>query len=83
MNPAQSIQRYAELPMKVESELGRCFMPVREVLALAPGSVFKLPLPAGSNVQVLVGGAPFATGEFVRMGGVPAVRLLDFGGKAG
>jgi len=73
------LKRYAELPMNVESELGRCFMPVREVLALAPGSVFKLPVPAGSNVQLLVGGAPFAWGELLRTGGAPAVRLLKFG----
>lgn len=75
----EAIQRYAELPMNVEGELGRCLMPVREVLALAPGSVVRLPVPAGSHVQLLVGGAPFASGELVQLGGTPAVRLLNFG----
>jgi flagellar motor switch protein FliN/FliY len=77
------IQRFGEIPMTLESELGRCVLPVREILALAPGSVLNLRVPAGSNVQVLVGGAPFAAGELVQSGGAPAVRLLNFNqGKA-
>lgn len=79
MNAAEFIHRFGELPMTLESELGRCMMPVREILALAPGSVLTLPVPTGSNVKVLVGGAPFAAGELVRSGGAPAVRLLTFG----
>lgn len=75
------IQRYADLPMTVESELGRCTMPVREVLALGPGSVIKLPSRAGSEVKLFVGGAPFAAGEFIRSGETPAVRLLTFGSR--
>ena len=65
--------------MTLEGELGRCAMPVREILALAPGSVSKLPNPTGGNVQVLVGGAPFAAGELVRIGGATAIRLITFG----
>ncbi len=79
MNAAEFIHRYGELPMTLESELGRCMLPVREILALAPGSVMKLPVPAGANVRVLVGGAPFAGGELVRSGSAPAIRLLTFG----
>ena len=78
MNAAEIIQRYGELPMTLESELGRCEMPVREILALAPGSVLKLPIPSGGKVRVRVGGAPFAAGELVRSGGATAIRLLTF-----
>jgi flagellar motor switch protein FliN len=76
---AELIHRYGELPLTLESELGRCVLPVREILALGPGSVLKLPVPTGGLVQVLVGGAPFAAGELVRSGDGPAVRLLNFG----
>lgn len=80
---SELLQRYGDVPMTLESELGRCMLPVREVLALAPGSVIKLPSRAGSDVQLFVGGAPFAAGEFIRSGEAPAVRLLSFGsGKA-
>lgn len=74
----EQIRRYAELPLVLESEIGRCMLPVREVLALAPGSVIKLPGAPG-RVQLLAGGAPFATGEVIRSGGAPAVRVLAFG----
>jgi flagellar motor switch/type III secretory pathway protein FliN len=79
VNAAELIHRYGELPMTLEGELGRCVLPVREILALAPGSVLKLPVRTGGNVQVLVGGAPFAAGELVRSGGASAIRLLNFG----
>jgi flagellar motor switch/type III secretory pathway protein FliN len=78
MNAVEVIHRYGELPMMLEGELGRCVMPVREILALAPGSVVKLQNPAGGKVQVLVGGAPFAAGELVKSGGTTAIRLLTF-----
>ena len=83
MTAAEQIEFYSELPMAVESELGRCMLPVRDVLALSAGSVLKLSVAAGSNVQVLVGGAPFGTAEVVRTGKTPAVRLLSFQKRKG
>jgi flagellar motor switch/type III secretory pathway protein FliN len=78
MITAEQISRYAELPLAVESELGRRMLPMREVMALSVGSIIRLPVPSGSNVQVLVGEAPFAAGEVVRIGKTPAIRLLSF-----
>jgi flagellar motor switch protein FliN len=77
------LTRYADLSLSVEAEIGRCAMPLRELVALAPGSVIKLPVRAGSAVQVLVGDAPFASGELMRTGKGPAIRLLNFGGEGG
>jgi len=79
----EQIQRYGELPLVVESEIGRCMLPVREVLALAPGSVIKLPVAVGAPVQLIAGGAPLASGEVVRSGGATAVRVLHFGKRKG
>jgi flagellar motor switch protein FliN/FliY len=72
------IERFGDLPLRVESVIGRSMLPVREILALGPGSIIKLSAPAGSHAEVLVGGAPFGSGEVVRSGGAPAVRLLNF-----
>lgn len=83
MLSSEHISRYADLPLVVETELGRCMLPMREVLALSAGSVIKLPLPAGSKVHLLVGGAPFAAGEVVRHGEAKAVRLLNFDKRKG
>lgn len=75
----EQIRRYAELPLVVESEIGRCMLAVREVLALAPGSVVKLPVSSTARVQLLAGGAPFATGEVTRSGSAAAIRVVGFG----
>ena len=77
----EQIKRYAGLPLVVESELGRRMLPMRDVVALAPGSIIKLQAVSGANVSVLVGGAPFATGEVIRIGKAPGVRLVSFGNK--
>ena len=77
----EQIARYAMLPLPVESELGRCTMAVRDILALAPGSVIKLSNPVGSKVSVYAGGTLFASGELVRIGGSIAVRLSGFKNK--
>jgi flagellar motor switch protein FliN len=83
MNPTEALTHYGDLLLAVEAEIGRCAMPLRELAALAPGSVIKLPVRAGSAVQVLVGDAPFASGELMRADKGPAIRLLSFGGKEG
>lgn len=83
MNPTEALTRYADLLLSVGAEIGRCTMPLRELAALAPGSVIRLPVRAGSAVQVLVGDAPFASGELMRAEKGPAIRLLNFGGGGG
>jgi flagellar motor switch/type III secretory pathway protein FliN len=81
MTSAEEINRYAELPFTVEAELGCLMLPMREVLALAPGSVLRLPGRSGSVIGLLAGGVPFASGDVVRVGDAPAVRLKSFAAK--
>ncbi len=76
ITPEQA-QPYAELPFVVESELGTLMLPLREVLALGPGSVIRLPVPSRSPIRVLVGDTFFATGEAIRAANAPAVRVLS------
>ena len=78
MISSEQANRYAELPFVVEAELGRLMLPMREILALAPGSIIRLPVRSGARVGLLAGGAPFASGEVVRIGHAPAVRLQAF-----
>lgn len=75
MTNAENLTRFATLSLPVESELGRCTMLVREVLALAPGSILKLTRPVGSPVDLYVGGARFSAGEIVKTGDALAVRV--------
>ena len=79
MNSTEALILYGDLLLSVEAEIGRCSMPLRELVALAPGSVIKLPVRTGSALQVLVGEAPFASGELMRADKGAAIRLLNFG----
>ena len=78
MTAAEKVARFAKVTLPLEPELGRCMMPVREILSLAPGSVIKLSRPVGSNVDVRVGGTPLGQAELLRVGGALSVRLTSF-----
>jgi flagellar motor switch protein FliN/FliY len=51
--------------LQIVAELGRRRMKVRDLVALAPGSVIELDRAAGSPVDVMVNGALLAHGEVV------------------
>jgi flagellar motor switch protein FliN/FliY len=74
----EQVSRFAQLPLAVESELGRCTMSVREILSLAPGSLIRLGRPVGSKVDLFIGGARFGAGELVQAGNSIAVRITAF-----
>lgn len=77
----EQLSRFEQVPLEVESELGRCSMPLREILSLAPGSLIKLSNPVGSKVELHVGGAPFGFGEMTRLGSSIGVRITGFAAK--
>jgi flagellar motor switch/type III secretory pathway protein FliN len=66
----EQMSRYAQLSFPVEAELGRCEKPVREILSL--------PKPVGSKMNLYVGGAPFCSGDMMRLGSAVAVRITGF-----
>jgi flagellar motor switch/type III secretory pathway protein FliN len=72
------LSRFGQLLMPVESELGRCTMPVSQILALGPGSVIRLNQPVGTAVELFIGGAPFGRGDLVQSGKSMAVRITAF-----
>lgn len=74
----EQVSKFARLTLPVESELGRCTMPVHEILSLAPGSVIKLSRPLGSKIDLFIGGALFGAGDLVQSGNSLAVRLTSF-----
>ena len=76
MITAEAITHFATLSLPVESELGRCSLPVREFLSLAPGSVIKLSRSVGSPVDLYVGGTLFSSGQIVKTGDSMGVRLV-------
>ncbi len=66
-----------DVPLRVTVELGRAEMPIREVLALRPGSVVELSKVAGEAVDILVNGKLIAHGEVVVIDDMFGVRVTD------
>ena len=54
-----------DVPLPVIVELGRTTMLVRDIMALGPGSRYRIGKAAGENVDILVNGRLIARGEVV------------------
>lgn len=76
-DPGRSLEVLHDVEMAVTVELGRTRMAVRDLLALAPGSVIELDRAAGSPVDVLVNGKLIARGEVVVIDEEFAIRISD------
>lgn len=75
--PSRSLDLLADVEMGVTAELGRTRMTVKDLLAMAPGSVVELDRTAGSPVDVLVNGTLVARGEVVVIDEEFAVRISE------
>jgi flagellar motor switch protein FliN/FliY len=81
--PAMASSGRSELGLlaSVDTELsvvvGRSRMPIRDLLALDPGSVIELDRRPGDPVEVLVNGTLVARGEVVIVEGEFGVRIVE------
>lgn|GEM_PF-3566991 len=66
-----------DVPLDVSVELGRTQRPIREILALVPGSVIELDRLAGDPIDVLVNGRRIARAEVVVVDERFAIRITD------
>lgn len=74
------LQALAEVEMAVTAELGRCRMPVAELLNLVPGAVVELDRTAGTPIDLLVNGTLIARGEVVVVDEEYGVRITEIVG---
>lgn len=66
-----------DVPLKMTVELGRTTRLVKEILALAPGSVLELDKLAGEAVDILVNQKLIAKGEVVVIDENFGVRITE------
>lgn len=78
----QNIDLLLDVPLALTVELGRTERPIREILALAPGSVVELERLAGEPVDVLVNGKLIARGEVVVVDENFGVRITEIVSRA-
>lgn len=70
----------AELPVEITIEAGRIKLPIHKLLDLQPGNVLELNIKPEDGVNLVVNGKCIGKGEFLRVGEVLGVRILDLGG---
>ena len=71
-----------DVKVKVTVQLGSCMRPMREVLALAPGSVIQLQHRASDPVGLYVNDKLVARGEVVVVDGHFGIRITELVSKA-
>ena len=72
-----SIDFVLDISLKITVELGRTYLPIREILELSPGSVIELDKVAGEPVHILANGRVIARGEVVVVDENFGVRIID------
>jgi flagellar motor switch protein FliN len=75
--PGYNIDLLLGVNLQVAVEIGRTTLPIREVLALTPGSIIELDKLAGEKVDILINGRPIAQGEVVVVDENFGVRITD------
>jgi flagellar motor switch protein FliN/FliY len=78
VTPSEEIAHLADVPLRIETELDRKIMKVREILDLEPGSVVWLTRSAGENLDIYIGGTLVGFGEIVIIESIMGVRITDF-----
>lgn len=71
------IDMIMDIPVAVTVELGRSRISIRELLAIAPGSVVELDTLAGTPLNMMVNGCLVARGEVVVVDERFGIRLID------
>lgn len=75
MISCETIDRYAEVPIEVATEIGRTTLTVRELLEFDDGTLVPLSRSASTSVDLLIGGAPVGRGEIIVNDGSIALRI--------
>jgi len=78
----KSLDLVLDIKVNVAVQLGSCELPMREVLALVPGTILQLAQKANEPVSLHVNQKLVARGEVVLVGDSFAIRVTEFVGRA-
>ena len=78
MTVIEEVAFFADVPVRLEVELDRKIMKIREILEMDKGAVIKMTRSAGENIDILAGGTLMAFGEIVIIEDTMGVRITDF-----
>lgn len=76
-NGESGIDLLLDVALNIDVELGRSTMPIKDILALGPGSIVELDKVAGEPVDVFVNNTLIARGEVVVVDDKFGVRVTE------
>lgn len=77
MGAMEEISRLADVPVRLEVEVDRRNMPVRELMDLRIGSLVVMKRSAGENIDIYVAGVRIGSGEILIVDNTMAVRITN------
>ena len=78
MTPFEEIAHLHDVPIRLEIELDRRSMTLRELLGIHAGGVLRMSRSAGENISILVDGLLIGFGEIVIIDDTMGVRVTGF-----
>ncbi len=81
MASVSELQPFLEVPFVVEAVLNGPRLRVGELMALRPGSVIAIGVPAGDNISVTAGDSPIGSAELSVADGRRVMRIVRAGSK--
>jgi flagellar motor switch protein FliN/FliY len=81
MTPLEEIAHLHDVPIKLEIELDRRIMTLRELLGIQTGGVLRMSRSAGENINMLVDGVLLGFGEIVIIDDAMGVRVTGLNNK--
>ena len=83
MNASDVLQRFGELPLVVELELGTLSMSIGEIFQLQEGSVLRTDHPAGAPFPLFASNVKLAEAEVIVIDQTVSVRVQKMLQKSG
>lgn len=81
MSGLEQVGRLADVPVRVDVEIGRPKLKLGQLLELREGSIVTLARSAGEDIDIRVGGELVAYGEIIVTENAVGVRITDFEGE--
>jgi flagellar motor switch protein FliN/FliY len=78
MTPLEEIAHLHDTRIRLEVELDRKVMTLRELMQIEVGGVLRMARSAGENIDILVEGTVIAFGEIVIIEDSMGIRVSDF-----
>lgn len=81
MTPLEQTGWLADVPLRIDVEIGRPMLKLGRLLELEEGSIVALSRSAGEDIDIRVGGQIVACGEIIVTENAVGVRITDLEGE--